>query len=524
MKHYFSTSSLLFLLFISINILSSCRDQNYDWNAAKKDQRVEQYEESFKSIFGDIDPQQSWDFSTCGNESVTRAASFANGTTVPVRTELNSFSVSDYSKNYPSPSLDGLGPNVFNSILDNFPNPSNLQYLTLKVKGPLCICPYWHSQFSNEYYIVIEYLNDDETVNNNYRYILTNNEYVAAINTPNKVKTWNNQYQLTHSDYNNSNGGNKGYVLSFPTTNNEHIVKIYSVEKNANKYYKREGLIGNDNLNKQISSTNVYSGSIFFDTDGDDDWNDMVCLFAKIATTSTSDTPADFPGFDQKSESKRYMVEDLGATAQSDIDFNDIVVDFDLFNHMEYNTNNKMYEVTKSNLAIYIYALGGTLDFSLNVGGNEIFKKSTGSTNYSVTYNTSMVSRFNVKTMYNTGSAEDGIIPTDKLHYDKWLCKIEGANSGTSATNLIGWIPSGTGANNISVVVNSNTYNSVLTDGTYDSSTGRYEITFPNNGEVPAIIAFDVNKNWRLERDGITSIECKKGGQYNWFTSTDPRK
>ena len=46
-------------------------------------------------------------------------------------------------------------------------------------------------------------------------------------------------------------------------------------------------------------------------------------------------------------------------------------------------------------------------------------------------------------------------------------------------------------------------------------------IKFPQKGEVPMMLAFDLGKEWRFERDAITSAECGKDPDhtYNWFSN-----
>ena len=170
--------------------------------------------------------------------------------------------------------------------------------------------------------------------------------------------------------------------------------------------------------------------------------------------------------------SKRYMIEDLGAT--DDFDFNDVVVDvFDV------TTKTAVYEivngikvfkewkdVTNRQEAI-IRCLGGTLDVTLQIG-NTTWTKSN--------------SQYPIGQMVNSGTngAIDYNAELDKFTVTGWDFK----------------------KNNISALVKEKGSNNVLS------------ITFPKVGEAPMIIGFDVNeyRNWMPERKSIPST---------WFTVVD---
>ena len=151
------------------------------------------------------------------------------------------------------------------------------------------------------------------------------------------------------------------------------------------------------------------------------------------------------------------MIEDLGGT--DDFDFNDIVVDVtqELTAHIKVDQNgnplpgyeNPQYTVSKT--YAQIKAMGGTLNFLLKVGGKE-WKKS---------------SKFNPAEMINTQN------PDYKKVYDT----IELPNT---------WNPD---ANDISVVVYKK-----------DGITEATQVNFPQDGEIPMMIATDVNINWYKER------------------------
>jgi len=148
---------------------------------------------------------------------------------------------------------------------------------------------------------------------------------------------------------------------------------------------------------------------------------------------------------------KRYMIEDLGAT--DDFDFNDIVVDV-IQNTTEkhrrtykVDANGEKTELisdiitgTTNSQKATIRHLGGILPFILKVG-NTSFGEMAG-----------------------------------QLNVDVEITK-----------NISGWNPN---KNNVSISV-------LEKDGRY------YDIAFPKAGEVPMIIAVDINQNWMPERQSV---------------------
>jgi hypothetical protein len=141
---------------------------------------------------------------------------------------------------------------------------------------------------------------------------------------------------------------------------------------------------------------------------------------------------------------KRYFVEDLGS--KDDFDFNDIVFD--------------IYQGDDNKQKCIIRAMGGTLDFTLNIAGKPVWTKSV----------EGVAKGYVVKTMYNTN-------PTPK--WDDNLAEFE----------VTGWNPS---ANNVSVSVKSNVSDDVI-----------IEVPFPKTGEVPMILAVKTFVDWQLERDPL---------------------
>ena len=162
---------------------------------------------------------------------------------------------------------------------------------------------------------------------------------------------------------------------------------------------------------------------------------------------------------------KRYMVEDLGAT--DDFDFNDLVVDV-TENTIATHTVTLENGVKKSDVitreekapsTAVIRAMGGTIDFELTIGQTKWVKSENG---------------FEVKTMYNTQGTID-------------------FNKELAVFDVEGWTYDG---NQVEIKVQGK-------DGQL------FSIVFPKAGEAPMIIAVDPTQKWMGERISVPS---------SWFT------
>ena len=159
-----------------------------------------------------------------------------------------------------------------------------------------------------------------------------------------------------------------------------------------------------------------------------------------------------------KSTPKRYMMEDLGEE-HPDFDFNDVVVDvisgrekwkieYEILKNGGWNLIKETKIEDLPDIAV-VRAAGGILDFTLKIGDTTWRKK---------------VKFPNYQQMLNTG--RDG-----EIDYDKEL----------DTFKVEGWNPDN---NNISVTVEGNPN----------------DIIFPKEGDAPMIIAVDPTTNWMVER------------------------
>ena len=167
-------------------------------------------------------------------------------------------------------------------------------------------------------------------------------------------------------------------------------------------------------------------------------------------------------------QTKRYLMEDLGAT--DDFDFNDVVVDVQKVStqkiHLKFDENDGWVEdyrdpeVDAGQRAI-VRAAGGIYNFTLKIGDTEWVKGD----------------KVNVSQMINTGWGNTTIDPDYEI--DRFT--------------VTGWDPD---RNNISLTVQK--------PGTTDSEEIlTTTIQFPKAGDAPMIIAVDKAQNWMKERQSI---------------------
>ena len=187
-------------------------------------------------------------------------------------------------------------------------------------------------------------------------------------------------------------------------------------------------------------------------TNSDKDYNDVVFMLYGEPYVPESFEVEDL----EKTVKKRYFIEDLGAS--DDTDFNDIVVDV-VSTYTYKKTTSETGIVTFSDETIKsrkaeIRALGGTLDFELNIGGTT-WKKSAD---------------FDPSVMYNTQEPD----------YTKVLHTIDLPNEYDPASNKI------------SVTVYQK-----------DSNMPSATVNFPATGTVPMIIAANAYEKWSVEREAF---------------------
>lgn len=437
------------------------------------------YAENFVKKYGEIDPNQSWDF-TSGAKLGTRAAT---DNSAQAATQIQT-SLVDGLKFFYRDSWGGVYAQSKNNYADRnslyntlknllkdgethqgapvvlsaptsdfyiFPVTAQGQWthdLEVKVgdQAPVKLYSKTWTDFSKPYFNGIE---------NNI--VMKGIHVHAPIGTPIDVYLDNVKYGNTNKP---SVGTFNGQAIYIDTPASMLIYPGFDLKKNA--------------VIKCIGIEDIKLDST--DPKADKDYNDVV-----LVVVGNPDVPGEIPVTEEEytvpcNVSKRYMIEDLGGS--DDFDFNDIVIDV-------YQNITKVYkrklagDIEISNEYVrtdygpqeaIIRAMGGTLDFTVTIGSTS-WTKSTG-----VPFDTNLTS-FNIGTMYNTQSGFD---------YNKVLAKF----------TVSGWNPD---ENNISVQVVKNVDTSV------DNDHIIYTIPFPKKGDIPMIVAVDATEawTWMNERQGI---------------------
>ena len=424
------------VLIAGMAFASCSHDAVYDENHAEKEREFKtelaklNYKANFEKKYGAIAPDQSWDF-TCGNSAQARTRATASRGTVESVQKSEAYNffaycaiddkairelISGSSSNY-DVKVDGVKYQVKGTARDIDFNPYFQAKLTLSFaridKCNTTTYRYYHLFFNWGEGQSLEMVPNTKVVGRNtgdYWYNGKNNSTTLShtsrlMNTLGGVGTGN-----WYAYYTVNSGTGTAYHNTTPVTK----VREFVVDDGKNP-------------------VRTYWG---FDCDGAE--NGLVDLICLVRDYSTPDPIV-----------KRYMIEDLGTT--DDFDFNDIVVDFedDQLGHQK----------------AYIRAMGGTLDFTLNVAGQPVWTKSVNGS--------ALTPAVSVGDMVNTN-------PVD---YKKVIATVD----------VSGWIPA---ANNISVTV---TYE----DASSQTGSSVYTIPFPEVGQVPMMFATDPIVPWMLERESF---------------------
>ena len=453
------TSKVLFLGALASLAFVSCSEKDvYDAERTLAEKTVD-YNANFIEKYGDVDPNQTWDF-TSGAQLNTRA-----GITEIKTTQISGIDFG-IQKNFTSQTITKNSA-IYEAIGDVLPEgeaktgekvvllaPSNSFWIfpisvsgqwthEMKVKigneSPVTVynktwTDYSHPWVNGMY--LSSSLFDNRTVSMPGLYV------EAPVGTPIQIYLDNVKSGNTKKPSVGTHNGQAIYLdvpesvkLELPfTLLDDAVIKYIGIE---------------DQYNEQTQSPA-----------GDKDYNDVVVAIVGNPSVPEEITITEGEYTIPTIISKRYMVEDLGTL--DDFDFNDVVVDV----FQETNETHKVTytngvptgdEVTNTDIKQYaiMRAMGGTLDFVLNVGQTS-WRKSTADNG-----------KFNPKVMYNTEDPD--------------------YNAELSRFDVTGWNPDD---NNISVTV-------------YGTSESVYTIQFPKAGTVPMVIAVDNDMQWMLERVSV---------------------
>lgn len=573
-------------------VLAGCADHDFDWDTAYRESNEYNYEAEFKSIYGEIPSNQNWDFSeglhygTRGTKETTyeTIAGLDFGLTYPSISDTNIDNVSyTFGKN------NDLYTSIYETLPESKVYPKTKAVVFTAPNNSFVVYPVSCSgAWTHELYIQVgnedpvklytkdwtkyghPYINGmissitDNGSGKNPRYTASKQVSMPGIIINAEAGTPIQIYIDNISDGSNSKPsvgsgtGNTTYIepnrpvtLDFSNLTEAQRNKILLYDKNGNlksdiRYIGIEDQAGTWNADGTIK-----------DGFGDKDFNDIT-----LVTIGYPDVPHELvveDGYMDRpfSVSKRYMVEDMGysdpespavSRKYTDIDFNDIVIDFNrtiMYRQQTRVVNGKFeyvgteQEISRTTTAT-VRALGGTWDFRLYVGTDEVFHKDgatqIGKTNgvinasergpEKVDFNSAypyfvgkpkptLVSGIMYNTNRSTTMRGDGQFPGSEAEFrTSYICDL--------TADLSGWNPE---TNNISFVIVEDDNDIINWNmGDYFDSKGEaangdnvtsthknvYTFSFPAMGACPKIVAFSTRKGWKREQVPVTR---------DWFTT-----
>lgn len=544
--------------------LGSCNDHDFDWEEAHRQNAEYNYEQNFAQIFGEINPNQNWDFTDPTNYDINILSTRADANTAT-------------GQDGESITIPGSLRSALSTTLKEGADNRIGESYTLISQGPFDIYPIWHGECMQWTLIV----NDGETnyTLGTYAQIMAkmgnaSTGYGKAGTGQFTTTGWRVNFPkgtpvyiklvITKSDTGYAREGQyakKGDVITSigKTVNGKNGRKFDygSVILPENKYTKPKDSEGNDLIDKVIMFEDSNTSA------SDADFNDLI--IAIKGRPAPPDPIHVTPGESYTVEevlAKRYMVEDMGYSDPSslavtnnytDIDFNDIVVDFEeyrIVTHTPYTKDDGSFDHEDVEYGDWkkrakVRALGGTWDFKLYVNETvneelvsyEVFHKDgatqIGKTNKvindsergpskvdfngSYTIDGTAISRLVAGTMYNTARRSDmhgdGNYPTTTEAFKtSYICDL-------TSPYINKWNPD---ANNISFKIidteygegHNNLYDSNKEDANgdlvSDDHKNVYHFAFPAMGACPKIVAFENTKPWQKEKVHVTT---------NWFKS-----
>lgn len=411
----------------------------------KQEKVVDEYEKNFVDTYGEIDPNQSWDFST-GTPTISLPSSSAKaGTRAGGYERKNS---TDYYE-FPAATINKM-KEVFVEGRDNrdlgtsfaMHAPANAIYIMPMYMGT--------SGGNFELWMHVEGIAEDikvwskwqdlqvkPTAGSDWKDVKVHNSSnncvgVAAIRSKyykfsglpeNAVMHFYLKITQAAGGYNETNQiltSISGYMRDFKFGNDGFPTGLKGIDENITK--PEAMIIGVEDATTSKS---------------DHDYNDVVFMIYGEPYVPQTFKVEEF----ETTYSKRYMIEDLGST--DDFDFNDIVVDVQETFTQKKTTDEQGLEtwsdpVLKGQKA-FLRHRGGILPFELTIGSTKLEKM-------------------------------DGVLSDDP----------------NTEFNVTGWDRN---SNNISIKV----YQSA------DSQTAT-DVNFPQDGAIPMIIATDTNVAWSAER------------------------
>jgi hypothetical protein len=442
------------VLCASAAFVACSHDSVFDENLVNNKKELA-YEQAFIQKYGKIDPNQSWDFKTFAASSRTRAEA---GETSAVIEQLPT---DESSFNWLWKYSDGeTGELPETDLLRLWSVKSDIKAaidgVTSKKWDP--------SKYENVIFRLFTICNDAGTKSFQKPYHSfgfsdgTHNYWLARGDSKYDYWYYNGNKFMDHTraiDFTKLPDNIRWFAISQNSNDKSHEKPFYASEHKIEYFKEVTVTVSVTYKERGKNITKNYTETFWAFNTGAVGSNENIILWVK-PTYKTPDIHVDVI------KSKRYMCEDLGGVASSDIDFNDIV--FDLVD-------------TNGNQKCYVRALGGTLDIAIKVNGNIVFRKTT-----------SQNPTFTQSQMYNTGWNGSIGVYSD-INFDETLAEVD----------VTGWDPD---ANNVSVIV----YNPT-------EKPAETIIEFPVVGAVPKMVAVDLQRNWKEEKAGVPD--------FAWFSEFD---
>lgn len=307
-----------------------------------------EYKANFIKKYGEIDPNQSWDFTNYGSASQARTRGEQAFAADMEHEEYNFFSFvnTDFAviKNL-------LHQNSYSTTIRVRQNTGlfSYNYTTYNVNGSVSVKDWNHfftAILTPTYAHIKAAVGADRYYHLGFSY--NNAEPVEMIANIRVKGLGLGQYSDHWYDaLSGTLDHHTARVINTTTTGGNGYWTAYYIDEKNDVYFKTTPITKIKEFKITVNGTLVrtYWG---FDCDGDNDYSDVICLVEDYQTP-------------QKIV-KRYLIEDLGD--KDDFDFNDIVVDVedDQMGHQKAT----------------IRALGGTIDFTLKIGDTEWNKVNDG--------------------------------------------------------------------------------------------------------------------------------------------------
>lgn len=433
----------------------------------KQEKVVDEYEKNFVDTYGEIDPNQSWDFST-GDEYFSLPSSARAAT----RGDLEDRYLTKSQKYY---KIEDATLSKVNEVFKEGRNNYNTgkKFAMTVPSNDFTIMPIFMGTSGGNFKLCMHVDGVGEIdVWNKWEGIQVKgkNKSGKTVTDWTDVYTFDNEHNCLNataiqSKYITFHGLPAGKTMYFylkitsaatgyPVNYNEKGQSLGSINDFMREYQfgandlTPANLPGVDKPEVKIIGCEDASAASMTDKD----YNDVVFMLYGEPYVPESFDVEDL----EKTVKKRYFVEDLGTS--DDTDFNDIVVDVvSTYTYKKTTSNTGIVtfsdEQVKSRKA-EIRALGGTLNFELNIGGTT-WKKNA---------------NFDPSVMYNTQEPD----------YTKVLHTIDLPNEYDPASN------------DISVTVYQK-----------DSDKSSALVNFPATGTVPMIIAANASEKWSVEREAF---------------------